>query len=144
MASKSTKSGAYEMLVAQKDVITRITGIITTESIDGLENELGGAFTKLNSTHFAEVQRYGFLATVIPEEKYRIVISDGTWNYAAPDNPGAYAVAALAPGVSAAQREQLVAQHNEEQTANTDYLGSQEAGKELLIYGVGNDALAPL
>ena len=67
------------MLVAQKDAITRITGIITPESIDGLENELGGAFTKLKSTHFAEGQRYGFLATVIPQEKYCIVISDATW-----------------------------------------------------------------
>jgi hypothetical protein len=56
MARKSTKSGAYKMLVAQKDVITRITGIITPESIDGLENEIGGAFTKLKSTHFAEGQ----------------------------------------------------------------------------------------
>ena len=37
MASKSTKSGAYEMLVAQKNAITRITGIITPESIDGLD-----------------------------------------------------------------------------------------------------------
>jgi len=46
--------------------------------------------------------------------------------------------------VSAAQREQLVAQHKEEQTAYTDYLGSQEAGKELLLYGVGDDVLAPL
>jgi len=81
---------------------------------------------------------------VIPQEKYRILISDATWNYAAPDNPGAYAVAALAPGVSAAQREQLVTQHKKEQTAYADYLGSQEAGKELLIYGVGDDALAPL
>jgi len=144
MASKSTKSGAYEMLVAQKDAITRITGIITPESIDGLENELGGAFTKLKSTHFAEGQRYGFLATVIPQEKYRIVISDAAWAYAAPVNPGAYAVAALAAGVSAAQREQIVAQHKEELTAYADYLGSQEAGKELLLYGVGDDALAPL
>ena len=108
MASKSTKSGAYEMLVAQKDAITRITGIIMPESIDGLENKLGGAFTKLKSTHFAEGQQYGFLATVIPQEKYRIVISNVTWNYAAPDNPGAYAVAALALGVSAAQQEQLI------------------------------------
>ncbi len=56
MASKSTKSGAYKMLVAQKDAIARITGIITPESIDGLENKLGGAFTKLKSTHFAEGQ----------------------------------------------------------------------------------------
>jgi hypothetical protein len=81
---------------------------------------------------------------VIPQEKYHIVISDVTWNYAAPANPGAYAVAALTPGVSAAQREQLVAQHKEEQTAYADYLGLQEVGKELLLCGVGDDALAPL
>jgi hypothetical protein len=29
------------------------------------------------------------------------------------------------------------------QNAYTKYLGAQEAGKELLLYGVGNDALAP-
>ncbi len=46
--------------------------------------------------------------------------------------------------MSPAQREQLVAQHKEEQTAYADYLGLQEAGKELLLYGVGDDALAPL
>jgi len=132
------------MLVSQKDAITRITGIITPESINGLENKIGGAFSKLKSTHFAEGQRYCFLATVIPQEKYRIVISDAAWIYEAPVNPGAYAAAALVQGVSAAQREQLVAQHKEEQTAYADYLGSQEAGKELLLYGVGDDALAPL
>jgi len=79
------------MLVARKDEITRITGIITPKSIDGHKNKLGGAFTKLKSTQFVEGQQYSFLATVIPEENYRIVISDGTWNYAAPDNPVAYA-----------------------------------------------------
>jgi hypothetical protein len=115
------------------------------ESIDGLKNELGGAFTKLKSTHFNEGQRYGYLATVIPQDKYRIVISDAAWIYAAPADPGAYAAAALLPGVSAAQREQLLkAQHKEEQTVYADYLGAQEAGKELLLYGVGDDALAPL
>ncbi len=102
------------MLVAQKDAITKITGIITPKSIDGLENELGGAFTKLKSTHFKEGQRYGFLATVIPQEKYRIVINNAAWVHEAPANPGAYAAAALVAGVSAAQREQLVAQHKEE------------------------------
>jgi hypothetical protein len=30
------------------------------------------------------------------------------------------------------------------QVAYTKYLGEQEAGKELLLYGVGDDALAPL
>jgi hypothetical protein len=42
MANKSSKNRAYKMLFAQKDAITKITGIITPESINGLENELGG------------------------------------------------------------------------------------------------------
>ena len=144
MSTKSSQSGAYEMLASQKDAITKITGIITPESIDELENELGGAFTILKSTHFAQGQRYGHLAIVIPEAKYRVVITDPAWVYAAPADPGAYAAAALAAGVSAAQRDQIVAQHKVEQLAYADYLGAQEAGKELLLYGVGDDALAPL
>ncbi len=64
--------------------------------------------------------------------------------YTAPVKPGAYAATALAAGVSAAQRKQIVAQHKEEQTAYANYLGSQEAGKELVLYGVGDDVLAPL
>jgi hypothetical protein len=52
--------------------------------------------------------------------------------------------AALVAGVSAAQQDSLVAQHKIEQTVYADYLGAQEAGKELLLYGVGDDALAPL
>jgi hypothetical protein len=71
MANKLSTNGAYKMLVAQKGAITKITGIIMPKSVDGLENKLGGAFTKLKSTHFEEGQRYGFLATVIPQEKYR-------------------------------------------------------------------------
>jgi hypothetical protein len=42
MSTKSSKNGAYEMLVAQKDAITKIMGIITPESIDTLVNELRG------------------------------------------------------------------------------------------------------
>jgi hypothetical protein len=132
------------MLVAQKDVITKITGIIMPESIDTLKNELGGVFTILKSTHFTDGQRYGFFASVIPEDKYRIVINSPAWVYTAPVNPGAYAATALAAGLSTAQREQIVTQHKEEQTAYANYLGSQEAGKELLLYGIGDDALAPL
>jgi hypothetical protein len=144
MSSTSSKNGACEILVAQKDAITKITGIITPKSIDTLENELGGAFIILKSTHFAEGERYGYLACVIPEEKYRIIIANPVWVYVAPVNPGAYAAAALAAEVSAAQKEQLSAQHKETQIAYTKYLGAQEAGKELLLYGVGDDALAPL
>ncbi len=132
------------MLVAQKDTITKITGIITPKSINTLKNELGRAFTILKSTHFNEGQQYGFLPTVIPKVKYRIVINNPTWVYAAPENPGAYAAAALGANVSTAQCEQIVAHHKEEQTLYADYLGAQEAGKELLLYGVGGNALTPL
>ncbi len=125
------------MLVAQKEVITKITSIIMPEFIDTLENELGGAFTILKSTHFTDGQRYGFLASVIPEDKYRIIINSPAWVYTASVNPGAYAAMALAAGVSAAQRKQIVAQHKEEQTVYADYLGSQEAGKELVLYSIG-------
>jgi hypothetical protein len=62
----------------------------------------------------------------------------------APVNPGAYAATALATGVSAAHCEQITTQHKEMQTAYTEYLGEHEAGKKLLLYGVGNGALVPL
>jgi hypothetical protein len=81
---------------------------------------------------------------MIPQEKYRVVISDLAWVYVAPANPGANSAAALVAGVSAAQQEQLVAQHKEAQTMYAGYIGAQEAGKELLLWGVGADALAPL
>jgi hypothetical protein len=132
------------MLVTQKDTITKITGIITPKFVDTLKNKLGGAFTILKSTHFKEGQRYGFLATVIPKAKYSIVINNPTWVYAAPGNLGAYAAAALGANVSAAQRKQIVAHHKEEQTLYANYLIAQEAGNKLLLYGVGNNALAPL
>ncbi len=114
------------------------------ESIDTLKNKLGGAFTIVKNTHFVDGQRYSFLASVIPQEKYRVVISDPVWVYVAPANPGAYVATALVAGVSAAQQEQLVTQHKEAQTTYVNYIGAQEAGKELLLYGVGAIVLAPL
>jgi hypothetical protein len=98
----------------------------------------------LKSTHFAEGQQYGYLACVIPKEKYPIIIADPVWVYVAPVNPGAYAAAALATGLSPAQHEQIIAQHKETQMACTEYLGAQEADKELILYGIANDALVPL
>ncbi len=43
-----------------------------------------------------------------------------------------------------AHLEQITVEHNETQMVYTKYLGVQEAGKELLPYGIGNDALVPL
>ena len=51
---------------------------------------------------------------------------------------------ALGAGVSTTQREQIVVNHKDVQNSYAEYLGAQEAGKELILYGVGDDALAPL
>jgi hypothetical protein len=61
-----------------------------------------------------------------------------------PVNPGAYTATALAAGVSVAHQEQITTQHKETQRAYTEYLSTQEARKELLLYGVGDDALVLL
>ena len=143
MTSK-VKNGAYKILAAQKSTVTKIAGVITPEAVENLENDIGGIFTILKSNHFDEGQRYGYLACVIPQDKYRVVIANNTWAYLAPANPGAYAHAALGAGVSAAQREQIVANHKEAQHSYAEYLGAQEAGKELILYGIGDDALKPL
>jgi hypothetical protein len=73
-----------------------------------------------------------------------VVIANGTWTYVAPIIPGAYAATALRAGISAAQWEQIIANHKDDQTSYAKYLGAQEAGKELILYDVGDDALAPL
>jgi hypothetical protein len=117
------------MLVAQKDVITKITVIITPKSIDTLKNELGGAFLILKTNHYDEGEQCGFLATIIPEPKYCIVINNAAWVYASLPNPKAYMAAALAANVSAVQRKNIVAQHKEAQRSYAAYLGAQEAGK---------------
>jgi hypothetical protein len=60
------------------------------------------------------------------------------------NNAGAYAATALGAGISAAQQEQIVMNHKDDQISYTKYLGAQEAGKEPILYGIGDDALAPL
>ncbi len=79
-----------------------------------------------------------------PSKKYRLVIGNATWAHTVPGNPGAYLQAALGVGNSAALQEQHVVEHKIFQKSYNDYLGVKEAGKELILYAVGNDALAPL
>jgi predicted RNA-binding Zn-ribbon protein involved in translation (DUF1610 family) len=50
----------------------------------------------------------------------------------------------MVAGTSAAQREQLVAAHKVAVESHANYLKVEEAGKELILYAVGDDALAPL
>ena len=144
MSEASKTSSAYDTLIGVRDKITRLNGIITPENVDKLEDELGGVCTLIKTHHYTSGQKYGHLASVIPQAKYRIVITNPTWLHTAPVDPGAYAAAALAVGNAAAQREQLVAEHKQLQGSYASYLGVEEAGKELILYAVGDDALAPL
>jgi hypothetical protein len=51
---------------------------------------------------------------------------------------------ALAVGNTAALQEQYVAEHKILMKSYNDYLGIEEAGKNLILYAAGNDAMAPL
>jgi len=140
----SASNGAYDTLISLRDKLTRLNGGITPEAIDKLEDELGGIFTVAKTHHYDQGQKYGHLASAIPESKYRLVIGNATWTHTVPLDPGAYSADALTAGNAAATQEQFVAQHKIEQKSYRDYLSIEEVGKELILYAVGDDAVAPL
>ncbi len=96
--------------------------MITPEAVDKLENELGGIFTVAKTHHYDQGQKYGHLASAIPEAKYRLLIVNPAWTHTVPTNPGAYSVDALTAGNAAATREQYVAQHKVKQKSYNNYL----------------------
>ena len=119
--------------------------MITPEAVDKLKDELGGIFTVAKTHHYKQGQKYGHLASAIPESKYRrLIIGDAAWVHGVPANPGGYSQAALGIGNVAAQREQLVSEHKILQKSYNDYLGAKEAEKELILYALRDKALAPL
>ena len=94
----SKSNGAYKL--------THLNRVITPEAVDKLEDELGGIFTVAKTHHYIQGQKYGHLASAIPESKYRLIIGDGTWTHGVPDDPRAYSQDALTVGNAAAQRKQ--------------------------------------
>jgi hypothetical protein len=94
--------------------------------------------------HYSQGQKYGHLASAIPESKYRLVIGNATRTHTVPTNPGAYSAGALNAGNAAATCKQFVAQHKIKQKNYRDYLNVEEAGKELILYAISNNAVAPL
>jgi hypothetical protein len=118
--------------------------VITLEAVNKLEDELGRIFTMAKTHHYTQGQKYGHLASAIPKSKYRLVIGNATWTHTVPTDPGAYSADALNAGNAAATREQFVAQHKIKQKSYRDYLNVKEAGKNLILYAVGDDTVAPL
>ena len=76
MVDSLKSTSAYKTLIGLHDKITHLNGIITPEGIDKLEGKLGGVCTLIKTHHYMEGQKYGHLASVILQEKYRIVISN--------------------------------------------------------------------
>ena len=107
----SKSNGAYNTLISLQDKLTCLNGVITPEAVDKLKDELGGIFTVTKTHHYKQGQKYGHLASAIPESKYRLVIGDATWVHGVPADPGVYSQAALGAGNLAARQEQLVAEH---------------------------------
>ena len=142
--SSSALHDAYETIISLRDKLTRLNGVITLEAVDKLEDELGGIFNVTKTHHYKQGQKYGHLASAILKCKYRLVIGNATWTHTVPLDPGAYSADALAAGYAAATREQFVAQHKIKQKSYRDYLSVKEVGKELILYTIGNNAVAPL
>ena len=90
MTSKS--NGAYDTLISLRDKLTRLNGVITPEAVDKLKDELGGIFTVAKTHHYIQGQKYGHLASAIPESKYTLIIGDATWTHGVPADPGANGV----------------------------------------------------
>ncbi len=99
----SKRNGAYDMLISLQDKLTHHNGVITAEAVDKLEDELDGIFTVTKTHHYEQGQKYGHLASMIPEAKYRLIIGDPAWAHDVPTDPGAYSQAALTAGNAATQ-----------------------------------------
>jgi hypothetical protein len=76
MVSTTKNMTAYKIFIGLWDKITCLNGVINPEGINDLENELSSMCTIIKTHHFTEGQKYGHLASIIPQNKYRIVIGD--------------------------------------------------------------------
>jgi hypothetical protein len=142
--SSSASNKVYDTLIKLQDKLAHLNGIITPEAVDKLKDKLGGIFTMAKTHHHTQGQKYGCLASVIPKSKYRLVIGNATWTHMVPTDPGAFSADALSAGNGAATCKQFVAQQKIKQKSYRDYLNLKEAGKELILYAIGDDTVAPL
>ena len=131
-----------DSIIAQKDQITQIIGEITPESIDNLEEEVGGVAATVKSYHFDSGIDNGHLAVIIPQADYRIIIEDDGWEYEPPEELEEYDAAAVTATV--AQRAVIKAQHKRKYESLLTFTGVSVGAKELIIYAVGEEAVIAL
>ena len=135
----------YEQLYEQRHTsITRVVGPITPAVVDKLRDEIATVAASTKTYSYPQGQVFGLVATIIPELKYRVLITDPTFVYAAVADPGAYDPAALAAAVSAAQRENIVAEHKRQQKDYENYIVVQQVSKQFIIHALGEASIEAL
>jgi hypothetical protein len=146
MVSTTKSITTYKTLIEFCNKITCLNGIITPAGINKLEDELEGICNIINTHHYKEGQKHGHLASIsiIPQNKYWIIIANANWTHLAPANPGAYSTAALGVSNAAAHHGQLVAKHKVLQASYANYLGVEAAANKIVFYTIGKDTLVPL
>ena len=142
MAYSQKASAARDTILSQKDSITKIIGDVNPESIDRLEEEIGGILTTVKSYHFEGGQTNGFLAIIVPQADYCTIINDAAWTYVPPAEQDEYDPAAV--NATVAQRAVLEAAWDRKAFNRELFLVVCEAAKELIVHAVGDDALASL
>jgi hypothetical protein len=115
--------------------------MITLEAIDKLKDELGRIFTMAKTHHYTQVWPSGKCNS---QKQVQACHPQHHLDPHVPTNPGAYSADALSASNVAAMCEQFMAQHKIKQKSYRDCLNVKEAGKELILYTVGNDAVAQL
>ena len=66
----SSKSNAsYNMLTSLRNKLTCLNGVITPEAVNRLKDDFSGIVTVPKSYRYEQGQKYGHLASAIPEPK---------------------------------------------------------------------------
>jgi hypothetical protein len=134
----------YEQLWEKRLIKITKNSKITHVGIDKLESQCAEIAVAAKTHSYTQGQKFGHIADIITESKYRIIISNATWVHTPPVDPGGYALAALVPRASAAIREQTVANHKILQDDYKKYLAVQEVMKDIIEYAVGSSPIAAL
>jgi hypothetical protein len=134
----------YDQLWEKRLIKITKNSKLTYVGINKLESQCAEIAAAKKTYSYTQGQKYGHMADIITESKYRILISNATWVHAPPVNPGAYAPAALVAGTSTAVREQTVAHHKVLQDNYKKYLVVQEVMKDIIKYTVRSSPIAAL
>ena len=140
--SENTAISAQETNNAQKEKVNHIVGDITQEVINNLKEEIAGILVGVKSDHFKERCTNGNLTVTIPMEEYHTIIGDDVWMYDPPVNINTYdPTPANATSAVWAVRE---AEWKKKLTDLETFNGACTGEKELIIYGVGEDAVVTI